>query len=169
MLAAFAGRSFTNAGKKKENTMNFKRPIQQATFLLAALLASLTLAGAARAQDVSPQFVGKFTLTSTVHWGKGTLPPGNYTLRIESAPSSHIMATIRSENYTVAIRVMSLAFGDYHGGLNALQLKTRNGQAVVQSLVLADLKMVLVFDPSPAHERIEEARADSAVVLVARK
>jgi len=151
--------------------MNFKRSILQATFSLVTLAASLTLADTARAQAFfTPQFVGHFTLTSTVHWGTSALPPGNYTLRVESLPLSHIMATtIRSENYTVAICVMSVSSGDYHGGSNALQLKTRNGQAVVQSLVLADLKMVLVFDPSPAHERIEEARANSTVVLVARK
>jgi len=148
--------------------MNFKRSIQQATFLLAALVASLTLAGAARAQYISPQFVGKFTLTSTIHWGKSTLPPGNYTVRIDST-SLPIMATIRNDSYTLVATVVTRGIDDYTKGSNALQLKTRNGQVVVQTLVLADLKMVLVFDPSPAHERVEQAREDSTVVLVARK
>ena len=148
--------------------MNFKRSILQATFLLAALAASLTLAGAARAQYISPQFVGKFTLTSPVHWGKSTLPPGNYTFRIDSA-SRPILATIRNDRDIHVATVLTRGTEDYTRGPNALQLKTRNGQVVVQSLVLADLNMVLVFEPSPAHQRIEEARADSTVVLVARK
>jgi len=148
--------------------MNFKRSILQATFFLVALAASLILAGAVRAQAVSPQFVGKFTLTSTVHWGKGTLPPGNYSLRI-NLTATPIMAAIRNESDTLVATVMTRSIADYTRGPNALQLNTKNGQTVVRSLVLADLNMVLVFDPSPAHERIEEARADSTVVLVARK
>ena len=148
--------------------MNFKRSILQATFFLVALAASLILAGAVRAQAVSPQFVRKFTLTSTVHWGKGTLPPGNYSLRI-NLTATPIMAAIRNESDTLVATVMTRSIADYTRGPNALQLNTKNGQTVVRSLVLADLNMVLVFDPSPAHERIEEARADSTVVLVARK
>ncbi|HET6929366.1 MAG TPA: hypothetical protein VFI45_03530 [Candidatus Acidoferrum sp.] len=141
----------------------------QATFLLAALAASLILAGSARAQGISQVFVGKFTLTSTVHWGKGTLPPGSYTLRIDST-TRPVMATIHNDRYTVAARVMTRAIEDYTGGSNALQLKTRDdGQLVVRSLVVADLDMVLVFEPLSRRERVEEARADSAVVLVARK
>jgi hypothetical protein len=148
--------------------MNFKRSIQQATFLLAALVASLTLAGAARAHYISPQFVGKFTLTSPAHWGKSTLPPGNYTLHINSI-SSPIVVRVLNDQDTLVATVVTRSIDDYTKGSNALQLKTRNGQVVIQSLVLADMKMVLVFDPSPAHQRIEEARAESTVVLVARK
>lgn len=145
-----------------------KLSILRATFLLAALAATLILAGTTRAQAISPAFVGKFTLTSTVHWGKGTLPPGTYTLRIDST-TLPVMATIRNDRSTFAARAMSLAIEDYTGGSNALQLKARDGQFVVKSLILADLNMVLVFDSSLPRERVEEARADSAVVLVARK
>jgi len=110
--------------------MNFKRSIQQATFLLAALVASLTLAGAARAQYISPQFVGKFTLTSPVHWGNSTLPPGNYTLRINSI-SSPIMVSVLNDRDTLVATVVTRSIDDYTKGSNALQLKTRNGQVVI--------------------------------------
>ena len=129
---------------------------------------SKPFACAAKAQYISPQFVGKFTLTSTVQWGKGALPPGNYTLRINSI-SSPIMVSVLNDRDTLVATVMTRSIADYTRGPNALQLKTRNGQAVVQSLVLADLNMVLTFEPSPAHEKVKEARADSSVVLVARK
>lgn len=148
--------------------MNRKRSILQATFFLAALVASLFFAGTTRAQTISTAFEGKFTLTSTVRWGKGTIPPGTYTLRIESA-TSPIRATIYNDRDIVVARVISRAIEDYTGGSNALKLKTREGQFVVQSLVLADLDMVLVFDPSRTRERVEEARADSSAVLLARK
>ena len=149
--------------------MNLKRSILQATFFLTALAASLTLAGAARAQGVFPVFVGKFTLTSTVHWGKTTLPPGTYSLSIYSI-GWPVMATIRNENSTVATRVLSVASGDSRFGSNLLRLKpTGDGSLAVQSLVLADLHTVLIYDASPVRQSVREARADSTVVLVARK
>ena len=145
-----------------------KRSILQATFLLAALAAGLTLARAARAQSVSPSFVGKFTVTSTVQWGKSTLPPGTYDLRIDGT-TLPVMAFIHNDQYTVSTRVVSCVTEDYTSGSNALHLITKNGHIAVQSLTLADLKTAVVFEPSPARERVEEARADSTVVLVARK
>jgi hypothetical protein len=149
--------------------MNLKQSILQATFFVAALAASLVLAGPARAQEISPSFVGRFTLTAPVQWGKSTLPPGTYTLRIDST-NRPIMATIRNDRSTFAIRVMSLASSDCHNGPDALHLKVRHGSLVVQSLALADLDTVLIYDPSPTQERVEEAHADPTVpVLVARK
>ena len=79
------------------------------------------------------------------------------------------MATIRNENSTVAIRVMSVASLDDQSGSDFLRLKVRDGALFVQSLVLADLNTVLIYDASPARENVQEARADSSAVLVARK
>jgi hypothetical protein len=148
--------------------MNSKRSILRATLFLAAMAASLMLTSAARAQSV---FVGKFTLTSPVSWGKSTLPPGTYSIHLDST-TSHSMAFISRDDSTssFAIRVMSIATGDYRNGSNALRLKARKNALVVQSLVLADLKTVLLYDPSAAQESLEEARVDTSVpVLVARK
>jgi len=148
--------------------MRFKRSIQ-AIFFVAALAASLALVRPASAQDVSACFTGKFTLTSPVHWGKATLPPGTYSLRIDST-TLPIMAIIRSDSSTFAIRVITVATGDYHNGSNALRLNARNGSLVVHSLALADLDTVLIYDPSPAQEEVDEAHAGPTVsVLVARK
>jgi hypothetical protein len=65
--------------------------------------------------------------------------------------------------------VLSTVTGDYRNGSNALRLKVRKGALMVDSLVLADLKWVLFYEPSTAQESVEEARTDSTVVLVARK
>jgi hypothetical protein len=151
--------------------MNTKPSILRATFFLAALAASLILAGAARAQGVSARFVGKFTLTSPVSWSKSTLAPGTYSIRIDST-TLPIMAFISRDDSTssFAIRVMSIATDDYRNGSNALRLKVRDGSLVVHSLVLSDLGTVLIYDPSPAREKVEEAHAAPFVpVLVARK
>jgi hypothetical protein len=167
MLPAFAGPSFTKR-RQKENIMNLKRSILQATFFLAVIAASLTLAGAARAQDA---FVGKFTLTSPVSWGKSTLPPGTYSIRIDSTARPIIAFINRADSTSsFAILVMSTSTRDYRNGSNALRLKVRKGALVVHSLVLADLNKVLLYEPSAAKESVEEARVDSSVpVLVARK
>ena len=149
--------------------MNLKRSILQAIFLVTALAGSLTLARPARAQAVSPLLVGKFKLTTSVHWGKSVLQPGTYTVRIDST-ASPIMATIYNNRYTVAIRVMSLGTSNYQNGSNALRLKVHNGSLVVHSLVLADLNTVLNYDSSTDRENVEEAQADTTVpVLMARK
>jgi len=148
--------------------MNLKRSILRATLFLAAMAASFILASAARAQDA---FVGKFTLTSPVSWGKSTLPPGTYRIHIDST-ARPIIAFISREDSTsfFAIRVMSIATGDYRNGSNALSLKVRNGALVVHSLVLADLNRVLLYELSAVKEGVEEAAmAPSVPVLVARK
>lgn len=148
--------------------MNAKRSILRATLFLAVMAASLILANAARAQEV---FAGKFKLTSTVSWGKATLPPGTYSIRIDS-PAHPIRALISRDdsNSSFRILVVSIATGDDRNGSNALHLKVRDGSLVVQSLALADLDTVLIYEPSPAREKVEEAHAAPSVpVLVARK
>jgi hypothetical protein len=148
--------------------MNSKRSILRATLFLAAMATSLFIASAARAQDA---FVGKFTLTSPVSWGKSTLPPGTYRIRIDStARPSTAFITRNDSSSPFAILVMSIATGDYRSGSNVLRLKARKGALVVHSLVLADLQKELLYEPSAARESVEEARVDTTVpVLVARK
>ncbi len=149
--------------------MNTMRSIQRGTLLLAALVMSLMTAGTARAQDVSARFVGKFTLTSPVQWGKSTLRPGTYTIRIDSM-GSPIRALISNDDSSFGIRVITVVTGDYRGGSDALQVKVKNGQPVVQALVLSDLKTALVYDSSSREQNVEEVRANTSIpVLVARK
>ena len=147
--------------------MNSKRSILRATLFLVAMAASLILANTARAQSA---FVGKFTLTSPVSWGKITLSPGTYSIRIDSTARPITTFITRDDSTSsFAILVMSIASRDYRNGSNALQLKARKGALVVHSLVLADLKKVLLYEPSAAQESVEEARDASVPVLVARK
>jgi hypothetical protein len=146
-----------------------KRSILRSTLFLAAMAASLTLASATRAQYA---FVGKFTLTSPVSWGKSTLPPGTYRIRIDDPTTFPIMAVISRDDSTSSFGIwgMSMAIEDYRNGSNALLLKARNGALVVRSLVLADLKKVILYERSAPQGSVEEARVDASIpVLVARK
>jgi len=126
-----------------------------ATLLLGALLASLLFLGTAQAQE-SPSYVGKFTLPYQVRWGKTILQPGDYTLTIRST-GSPVIALIRTVDGNAVAHVMSWASSGSGNGLNALLIKEKDGQRVVHSLALADLKMVLIYDPSPMKEKVKEA------------
>lgn len=149
--------------------MNTMQSIQRGTLLLAALVMSLMTAGAARAQHVPPSFVGKFTLTTPVHWSKSVLQPGEYTICIESMASPGL-ALVQKQGSAFAVRVMSGVRNDYQGNSDALQLKVKNGELVVEALVLGDWKTALVYDSSSREQNVEEVRANTTIpVLVARK
>ena len=130
--------------------------------LVVALVASFFLAGSARAQSVSPAYAGKFTLTQQLHWGKGVLQPGNYTITIKSL-GSPVIATIRTADGNAVADVMTAARTGNTNGASALLIKEKNGQMNVYSLALADLGMVLIYDPALAREAVREARASQSV------
>lgn len=140
------------------------------TFLLAALLTSLFFAGTARAQSQAPAYVGRFTLTHQIHWGKTVLEPGKYTVSLNSTVAPISIATIRTVDGDGVCIVMSQARTRDKNGVNALLIKEKDRQPTVYSLALADLGMVLIYDPSLARERPQEARLSQAVpVMWAKK
>ena len=136
---------------------------------LAALLTSLFFVGTARAQGQSPAYVGKFTLMYQIHWGKSVLQPGNYTITIKSSGNPSI-ASIRNADGDAVTFVMSGARSGNTNGMNALFMKEKDGQLRVHSLALADLGMVLIYDPSLTRETVQEARVSQMVpVMWAKK
>jgi hypothetical protein len=137
--------------------------------LVVALVASFFFGGGARAQGVSPTYVGKFTLTQQIHWGKGVLQPGNYTITIKSL-GSPVIATIRTADGNAVTDVMTAARTRNTNGSSALLIKEKKGQMKVCSLTLADLGTVLIYDSALAREAVQEARANQTVpVTWARK
>jgi hypothetical protein len=140
------------------------------TLLLVALFASLFFAGTSRAQSQAPAYVGKFTLTHQIHWGKTVLEPGRYTVSLNSTVAPTTIATIRTVDGEGVFMVMSQARSRDNNGVNALLLKEKDGKPTVYSLALADLGMVLIYDPSLARQRPQEARLSKAVpVMWAKK
>jgi hypothetical protein len=130
--------------------------------LLAALLTSLAFTDTARAQGQSPAYVGEFTLTHQIHWGKTVLQPGKYKVSINSIVASNI-GTIRTVAGDGVSIVMSQARTGNKNGVNGLLIKEKDGQPTVHSLAIADLGVVLIYDPTLARETVQEARISQTI------
>jgi len=139
-------------------------------WLVMVMLASFLFATAAQAQGLHPAYAGKFTLLYEVHWGKNVLPPGDYTVTIKST-GTPMIALIRKADGDAVTYVMNGALSGYTNGVNALLIRERGGQLVVHSLALADLGVVLIYEPSLVHERplVQEARNARAVPIISGK
>jgi hypothetical protein len=137
--------------------------------LLATLVMSLLCVGTMQAQGELPVYRGKFTLPYQVHWGKSVLRPGDYTITIQST-GTPTFALISKADGSGGIRVVSGVRSGPTNGVNALLVKDKDGQLTVHSLSLANLGMVLIYDPSLARETVQEARASQIVpVMWAKK
>jgi hypothetical protein len=136
--------------------------------LVAVLLTSLFFVGTALAQGQSPAYVGKFTLTYQIHWGKSVLQPGNYTITIKSIRTP-IIALIRKADGDPVTNVMSGGRSRNTNGVNGLLIEEKDGQLIVHSLALADLGMVLIYDPTLAREKVQEARVSQTVPVMSAK
>ena len=128
---------------------------------LAALLTSLFFTDTARAQGPAA-YVGTFTLRNQIHWGKSVLRPGKYTISIKST-AVPIIGTIRTADGDAVSFVISQASNGNTNGVNALLINEKDGKPTVHSLALADLGMVLIYDPRLARQTVQEARAGQTV------
>ena len=149
--------------------MERKQRMAGTVMLVAALLTSLLSVGTARAQGQSPAYVGTFTLTNQIHWGKTVLQPGKYTVSLNStvAPIIGMIRTVAGDGVSI---VMSQARTGNKNGVNALLIKEKDGQPTVHSLALAELGVVLIYDPTLARETVQEARVSQVVpVMWAKK
>ena len=142
--------------------------IAHTALVVAALLTSLSLVGTARAQAQSPAYVGKFTTTSQLHWGKAVLQPGTYTIIIKST-GEPVIASIRNAEGDAVCLVMSRARSEKTNSVNALLIKEKEGQLKVHSLALADLGIVLIYDPGLAQETVREAQASKTLPVMFAK
>lgn len=136
--------------------------------LPVTLLMSLLCVGTIYAQSDLPVYRGKFTLSYQVHWGKSVLQPGDYTITVQSTGTPTI-ALIGKADGDAGIRVVSTVRSGPTNGVNALLVRDKDGQPTVHSLSLADLGMVLIYDPSLARESVQEARVSRTVVMWAKK
>jgi hypothetical protein len=146
--------------------MKSNRRIAAIMLLVVAALTSLS-AGTAKAQAISPAYVGKFTLAAETHWGKAVLSPGNYTITVKST-GSPVIALIRSANGDAFTYEVSGAQSRNHSGLNALLIGEKHGQLTVHSLALAELGIVLVYDRSLAREKTQSAQQQTVPVMLAQ-
>lgn len=138
--------------------------------LLVALLTSLFLVGTSQAQVGTSTLVGKFTLTSQIHWGAGVLQSGDYTITIGSIAPPGFAVICNREGRSVAIVMSRLHSEKASAERSAILMKEKDGQLCVHAVALADLRMALIYDPALAREVVQEALASRTVpVMWAKK
>jgi hypothetical protein len=138
------------------------------TLFAAALLATCLFAGSANAQS---WIQGKFTLPYETHWGKAVLPAGDYQFRFTPDNAGGTMLVLRNAK---TLRIVAFESAnirkDSANDQSALLIGTRGERHIVQSLRIAEVGQVFVYDRELARAAEEEARQSQAVpVIVAKK
>ena len=137
--------------------------------LLAALLMSLFFVGTLQAQVGLATEVLKFTLTSETRWGATILQPGDYTITLGSVAPPRFAVVRDRDGRSVEIVTSPVQSQKASVEKTALLLKEKDGQLCVHSLALADLGMVLIYDPALARESVQDARASQTIPLAYAK
>jgi hypothetical protein len=153
---------------EKGDDMTTNSRVPASKVLVTALLMSLLLIVTSQAQTDLPAYTGRFTLAQAIQWNTSVLQPGDYTITIGST-GTPIMALIRTISGRPVARVRSWTRSESANGKNALLLKERNGRLQVYSLALADLGMVLIYDPALAREAVLESQVSQTVPLWAKR
>jgi hypothetical protein len=135
---------------------------------LSLLAACLFSTRPAQAQAQRPAFFGTFTLPYEVRLGGSVLPPGRYSISIKST-GSPMIALVRTADGNAVTYVVSGSVNTHSNTMNALLIREDRGQFVVHSLALADLGLVLIYDPSLAKEPVQEARQERSLPILSAK
>ena len=132
---------------------------------VTGLFVSLLLIVTSHAQtDLSP-YTGRFTLAQAIQWNTTVLQPGDYTIAIGST-GTPIMALISTISGRPVARVRNWSRSESTNRKDALLLKERNGRLQVYSLALADLGMVLIYDPALAPQTVLESQVSQTVPVI---
>jgi hypothetical protein len=131
------------------------------TALFVSILSIVTL----HAQTNVPVYKGRFTLAQPVQWNTTILQPGDYMITIGST-GSPIFTLISTASGRPVARLMSWSRSESPNGKNALLLREKNGRLQVHSLALADLKMVLIYDPALARQTVLESQVSQTVPVM---
>jgi len=148
--------------------MTRKSRALEVKWLVTALLMSLLPLASSDAQSSLAAYEGRFTLTQPIQWNTTTLPPGNYTVTIETTGTPNL-ALIRMASGRPVARVRSWSRSERTNAKNALLLKEKNGRLQVQSLALGDLGMVLIYEPAGARETHRDEEVSRTVLVESAK
>jgi len=119
----------------------------------AVLLATFAFTGAAKADTMAI----KFNLPFEVHWGKNVLPPGEYSVTMDSYSNVGLVRPVRGKTafYTP---IPTKAYN--RTGNTALYVLVRGDERIVRSLNLPARGISLVYRPTTEAEREILAKAD---------
>jgi len=134
--------------------------------MLAILaLAMCAFTAAANAQSVA----GRFTLPYEVHWGTATLPPGEYTITMDSL---HSATLVQSASNSQSFFTRMPTINDSMERPTSLVITSFQGERRVRSLNLPQYRRSLIYEPLTKAEREQLAKAgqiQSVPVFAARK
>ena len=132
--------------------------------LAIVALAIWALTATANAQSVQ----GKVTLPYKVHWGTATLPPGNYTISMDSL---HTATLVQSASNNISFYTRMAVAQDSTKGPASLLITSFQGERRVRSLNLPEYGRSLVYDPLTKAEREQIAKAgqEQAVPVITAK
>jgi hypothetical protein len=138
--------------------------IQRFFQIRALLLASLVLTSfPCTAQSLGSGRIGTFTLTGETHWGKATLPAGEYTFKVESS-SSFPLVIVRSVSGTTAAMVFpetqSMPDSTAHAGL---VLDKKDGETYVKSLYVKEIGLVFQYGAPKKKPTLMAKKAEPAI------
>ena len=150
------------------HTHTHRAPAATKMFLVA-LVMTLLVVGRAPAQGTDTAFLGKFTVSQKISWGKSVLRPGHYAMIIASS-SNPVVVKVQNEDTGESFRVVTVVHEEKRMGTNALLLQAKDGQPTVQSLSLPEIGIVLIYEPTLKYKPVLEARAKQVVpVQLAKK
>ena len=134
----------------KSKTMRLAMKVR---LFAVVLLATFAFAAAARADTMA----AKFNLPFEVHWGKKILPPGEYSVTMNS--SSNI-ARVESVHGKIAFFTPIPTMVYNRTGNTALYVLVHGDERIVRSLNLPLRGISLVYRPATEAEREMLAKAD---------
>ena len=91
--------------------VNHSQNMASLRFVLGVALVGCLFATTAQAQS---RFEGKFTLTSEVHWRAAVLPPGDYSLKLDTARRMIVLSDAHTNKPLAleAVRIDGVIFRD---------------------------------------------------------
>jgi hypothetical protein len=127
-------------------------------FLLGVVLAGGLFAATTQAQS---RFDGTFKLTNEVHWRAAVLPPGDYSLRLDTAREM-IVVTDAHTNKPVALEAVRVD-SDAKNRDSQLVIEFQGNQRVVRSARLAGFGEV--FHSTQKSKAAKEAGTQEAILI----
>lgn len=121
--------------------MGTTRSILQIKTLVVALFIALAAAGLASAQTAQ----GSFTLPFEARWGTATLPPGDYSFKLDKAQSAGSLQLFRGKDSVALIHSQSYSLES--SGRSALTVVRSESGNTVRDLNLPEIGVVLHYAP----------------------
>lgn len=132
--------------------------------IVGVILATGLIAVGASAQLGDPSvFAGKFTLPYEVHWGRSVLPPGAYSISMESVQRA---AIVRSADGRTNMFLRVPIVGDTEKGIGTcITIVHRGSERRVQAVNLPELGKIMIYEPLTKAEHEELAKGGQVQIL----